>query len=283
MSPENSSGSYLHTSSSTEPAAFTAEDMECAYVAMQPAIEALSIDDCPSITLDVDTTASNVLAAVSRLAPYEAQLQALPGIGEPLGLLRTYALGVMHAQLRIRMAERRAPATREVQRLARLRETFLADLTPLVRREILDGEFLDRLNVASGARNLANDLLLLASVAERGWPRIARRTAMTTQSIAEAREVATEVLSALVAREGRSRSVDPTGQRLRAFTLLMRAYDDVRRGMTFLLWKRGAAAIDAVTPSLFKGRGPRAKKEAPATDEVTPDARDGSPGPANSN
>jgi len=100
---------------------------------------------------------------------------------------------------------------------------------------------------------------------------------MSTQSIAEARKAATEVLSALVAREGRSRSVDPSGERLRAFTLLMAAYDEVRRGMTFLLWKRGDAAIDAVTPSLFKGRGPRGKKRD-ADDLVTPDAdRPGDP------
>ena len=42
-----------------------------------------------------------------------------------------------------------------------------------------------------------------------------------------------------------------------AFTLMMRAYDEVRRAVTFLRWQQGDA--DTIAPSLYAGRGGRGK------------------------
>ena len=274
-----SGSSVVSTSlpSTLQPEAFSAEDMERAFEGMKPEIDALALEDCPPVTTDVDLAAATVLAAVPCLAPHEPQLRALPEIGASLDKLRPYALGVMHAQVRVAMADRAMPTVHDLEALVRLREMLVADLTPFVQREIIDGALLAQLNTSSGYRNAANDVLLLASIAERHWPSIGHRTPMTPESLDEARKAATEMLGALVVRDGRVRASEVSGERVRAFTLLVRAYDDVRRGVIFLLSKKGDAAIDAVTPSLFRGRGGRGKAKDESVEPEVANPVTGSP------
>jgi hypothetical protein len=72
---------------------------------------------------------------------------------------------------------------------------------------------------------------------------------------------------------------DASARRARAFTLFVRAYDQVRRAVTYLRWEDDDA--DLIAPSLYRGRGaakpkadgdvapaPSADKTAPATPSV---------------
>ena len=60
-----------------------------------------------------------------------------------------------------------------------------------------------------------------------------------------------------------------TENRLRAFTLLVRSYDAVRRAIAYLRWRQGDS--DHFAPSLWAGRGGRGKSplgaEPPASVE----------------
>jgi hypothetical protein len=52
--------------------------------------------------------------------------------------------------------------------------------------------------------------------------------------------------------------------RQQAFTLLVKAYDETRRAVSFLRWREGDA--DTIAPSLYAGRGGRGKPAAPVAD-----------------
>jgi hypothetical protein len=57
-------------------------------------------------------------------------------------------------------------------------------------------------------------------------------------------------------------------QRQQAFTLLLQAYNEVRRAITFLRWNEDD--VETIVPSLWAGRGSRAASEASAPVPVSP-------------
>jgi hypothetical protein len=65
-------------------------------------------------------------------------------------------------------------------------------------------------------------------------------------------------------------------QRQRNFTLFVKAYDEVRRAVSFLRWKEGD--LDRIAPSLYSGRGNsnvRPKQEPQPVVPATPPAQGG--------
>jgi hypothetical protein len=61
-----------------------------------------------------------------------------------------------------------------------------------------------------------------------------------------------------------------TDLRLRAFTLLFRTYDNVRRAVTFQRWSGGEA--DKIAPSLYAGRSNGRRRAEPPVTDVPPPA-----------
>jgi hypothetical protein len=59
--------------------------------------------------------------------------------------------------------------------------------------------------------------------------------------------------------QGAALVVEVAAQRHRAYTLFVRAYDEVRRAVSFLRWRKGDA--DDIIPSIYSVRAARPRPE----------------------
>jgi len=102
------------------------------------------------------------------------------------------------------------------------------------------------------------------SVFRGNWDAIRGKTACTTEELDRAEKLATRMLRLVGLREqAPAMTAAWSDTRTRAFPLLLRHYDAVRRAVAYLGWNQGDA--DAIAPSLYAGpKGKAAKSEAEA-------------------
>lgn len=150
-----------------------------------------------------------------------------------------------------------------------VRSELLTDARALVSHNLLEPGLLEGVKGgAGGDRDLAGDLRVLHAALHANLSRIAGKTAVTEERVEHAFELSTRLL--LLAgereREVTERSVQTQALaelRDRVFTLFQRAYDQVRRAVTYLRWEQGDA--EHFAPSLYARNPGRARRnEEPA-------------------
>ncbi|MCA9704758.1 MAG: hypothetical protein KDK70_02775 [Myxococcales bacterium] len=248
---------------------------EAAFVAMRERIEAVSDDDLVPINLDIPRAVTIALGAAERIDQLAAELFALEGFDHRAVLdLRLLALATLYAHL---LASVRASDGGAFQALASesmdLRtELYLAAET-LSRRGVLPPERVEALQRGRSHLEVANDLIALSALFRDAWAHVENKTTVTLEEISRASSLGSALHAALGARRLRPRT-DQTKARLhrnRAFTLFIRAYDECRRGVRYLRWYQGDAAV--YVPSLR--RTASTGKKAPVV-EPKPAANAGS-------
>jgi hypothetical protein len=238
--------------------------------ALLPKFQALSSGEIASINLDIPSAVATAL----RVAPVVEALRdrvakECPFFdAEPLQYLRRYALALSHAHALFLMAsEPKSSVAPMAAEGMKLRVTLLADSTALVQRDVLDGQPLKKLKGGPGYKNLAFDLQILAEVFRENLADVQGRCATQEADIHRANQIAASILQAVGLREQGPAAIASTAElRARAYTVFTRAYDQVRRVVTFLYWDDDA--IDAMAPSLYAGKGGRGKA-APASAQPT--------------
>ena len=91
------------------------------------------------------------------------------------------------------------------------------------------------------------------------WAKLSGHTTLREHELDAAESTAAELNHAFATRAERYKALQAANeQRRRNFTLLARAYDEVRRGIHFLRWYEGDA--DDIAPSLYQGRGGSRRK-----------------------
>ncbi|WP_437516454.1 hypothetical protein [Sorangium sp. So ce1099] len=251
-------------------------------------IEALSPDRLIPVNLDVPRVVSQVLGVSPGL------LGLRPAIAEHLPTfeialldrLETYALAAWYAHLlSLSSGDVESALKPLLAEAAPLRENLLGDAEALARRGLLDAEAVADIRAGQGYIDTANDLVALSALFSASWSEIAGKTAATEEEVKRAGEVGPQLLAALGVRE-HGKGPGPTeaaDKRARAFALLVRAYDQIRRAVAYLRWDEGDA--DEIAPSLYKGRTGRATSSTDSTttppDEAPagPIASPGTPAP----
>src|SRR5690606_4415823 len=125
-----------------------------------------------------------------------------------------------------------------------------------------------------GHADTANDLQALGRLYRESWNDVHDKVVVTLPMIERAVALSALINKALGVREIDEdplvESHDPKHLRAQAFSLFVRAYEECRRGVTFLRWHHGDAR--SIVPSLYPPRTRRRKATGPASDE-----REGSP------
>jgi hypothetical protein len=99
------------------------------------------------------------------------------------------------------------------------------------------------------------------------WPVIANKNPITEADLDRAEIVGDEMIRAIGIREQASElSIQAADQRRRAYSLFVRAYDEIRRIVTYLRWHQGDA--DRIAPSLY-GKRKASHKKAQKGDDAT--------------
>jgi hypothetical protein len=224
------------------------------------------------VNLNVSVAVTTALGVSGRVAKHREALAKLPGFDlAKFDSVRRYARALAAAESR---CSRHAASTKGdvsgiVGQLSETRERFLSDYAALANRKLLDPRIPKRLGGKRRFEDLGTDVLGLVMVFRGAWPQIEGRSGLTVAELDAAELLAEKCLEALALRNGPRRTArEQLRRRAEIYTLLIGAYEEMRRGISYLFW----AERDKLVPSLFAGRckGRRRRKQAaPAT---APDA-----------
>ncbi len=224
--------------------------------------------------VSINGSVTTILGALPEIVALRPEIAKLPQIDQKLvDGLGDYARAAGEANSRYAIAMGPESDLQDLYEAAmREREVLRSDASALATRGIIDPARLSAFKGLTGFKNVAFELIDWANLMHEVWPTIEGKTALTQAEIEHAKDVGEKLVVAAGLREqGPAMVQDVARVRDQAFTLMMRAYDEVRRAVTFLRWKQGDA--DTIAPSLYAGRGGRGKAtKADATTDTAPTA-----------
>lgn len=265
-----------HASHSGAQHGATPTHFSAAFAETASARAAISDDDLVPITLDIQAAVATVIGTLPRLAKLRESIAKLPGIDvERLDRLKTFAEALFFSNVEFLAASGTGEALPKLAaRAVELRDLLLTDAAALAKRGLIDTTELAQIKRLPGYLNTATDLSIIVSVLRAHWNDIGTKTAVQPADLEEATTVYGKITRAFGARS--NVAVEATAAadaRIRAYTLMVGAYDQARRAVSFLRWNEGD--VDAIVPSLYGGRT-RSAKPADAT-STTPASADATP------
>ncbi len=241
------------------------------YRKVLPQMQALMPGELLTVNLDINPAVTTVLGALPQIMTLKSRMEKeAAGVAvENVTNLEDYARAASYTDTRYDTACK-PPTTVDAVRSegTALRANLNADATAVCLRGLINPEALRALRGGNGDQNLAADLQTLSSVLKDNWPLIEGKCTTSLAELDHAEKLALR-LERLIGEREQAPAVRAvaTEERQRAYTLFVRAYDQVRRGVQFLRWSEQDA--DDIAPSLFAGRGNR-RKAAPEPTEPEP-------------
>ena len=151
------------------------------------------------------------------------------------------------------------------------RAGLLTVLRMLVALNYIQPENISSLNGGHGYRDVAEDLISIVGLLRRNWATLEGKIPVTPALLVRFHALGENVLGMVGVREQTPAKADSIADlRLRAFTLLDNAYDEVRRAVTFLRWNEGDADDMAPPLRVRKGRTADKPEDEPAKVIVAP-------------
>jgi hypothetical protein len=223
---------------------------------------ALADDELATINLDVLAAIDVIMTALPELRAVEARMVASwrePPVGL-LDRLERYAAALLQAHLLCQGLSAEHPDLSDMAKeLTCVRQHLLRCTRALVVTGNLAEDLLAPFQDAKGHRPLVRSVCGIVAVCWSHWAHIEHKTPLSMAELDRAQSLAQRLLHAVMTRQ---RTPAPLAQALRArrqaFTLLLRAYTELRNAAKFLYPTREA---ERRVPSLFRKR-PRAQRSA---------------------
>jgi hypothetical protein len=241
------------------------------YQRLSEEIRAVPDSALVSINIDVPSAVAAVLGATPKIRQLRPSMASLPAFDiARIDKLEDYALALAHAHtLYLAASAPPQPIEQLVSAGTSLRQVLFADASALAARGYVSAQRLKEIRGSTGYLDLAFDLTTLAALMRETWSAIASHTAVQLAELDRAETIAEQILAAVGARTQAPASVTASAEsRQRAFSLMVGAYDEARRAVSFLRWKEGDA--DTVAPSLYAGRTSRRRNGAAQESAATP-------------
>jgi hypothetical protein len=248
------------------------EAAKLAYERLAPQLAALKPEELLTMNPGVTKTVEHVLAAYPKIVELIPQMkQRIADFSEErVHELQDFALAVVHVQ-REPVREDNDPKVRDlIEEASALRRTLLLEAEALVALNKFSEDQVAAVRGGRGHRNVAEVLGSVSRLFREHWNRIADKTAVTTRHLERAERLSLALLKSLGERRLVLRKEEKQ-EELRAMTLLVRRYDEVRGSVVFVRWQEKDA--DMIAPSLYSGRVRRRRAVEPETARVaTPPA-----------
>ncbi len=229
---------------------------------VMPELKALQPEELQQINVDIPYAVALVLGCLPELRGLREDIaRAMSSFDLAVfDRLEDYTLALNDAHGAYLAATQPADDLDElVIEASRLRALLLTEATALGARGVIDRKKLAEVRGPVGYKNVAVDLSLLYRVLMGSWSRIQGKTTVAQSELERAAKVAQQLIRALVLREQGMANITAAGElRQRAFTVFIRAYDHVRRAVSFLRWNLGDA--DDLAPSLYWTRSASGKR-----------------------
>src|SRR5262249_25139756 len=145
------------------------------------------------------------------------------------------------------------------------------DAGALVKRGLLEAASIADLKGTTGYLNVASDVAVLARIMRERWSTIEGQTGVKYRELLEAESLYERFMDADGTREQQGVKVAAaTEQRQRAYTLMMNAYDEARRAVSWLRWHEDDVEKFAPSPSGNRSRKVAEPPPPPAPQPVVP-------------
>ena len=241
-----------------------------AYELMQARIAEVPEESLIHINLDIATVVTTAVGAMDEILALRPQVpQHLPTFDlNQFDILEHAANATLHLHSRWLFATSPAePLPELVREATHRRELLVSAATMLVKHGLLPANALNALVGPVGHKNVAVDLNGVASLLRENWARLDGKTPLAIADLDAATRVAQRLIKAVGVKQQAPAVVAAIAlERQRAFTLFLRAYDQVRRAVIYLRWNEGDA--DLVAPSLYSGRNVKRKNADEPSGEV---------------
>jgi hypothetical protein len=227
-----------------------------------PELAALPDTDVAMPNVDVSASAGLALSAWSTFAPYLPQIARMQDVDAALiQKIPDYAWTLKFWNSAALYETAPSPGlTALAERGYAIRERLLGDLGALAGHGFLEATLLANFAGTSSHQKLSDDLLGLAKLVPERWEVIRGRSAITLEAAAEASDVGAKLAVAVGGRDRTPAAIaHAQKQKLRAYTLFMRAYDEARRAITFLRWHEDDG--DTILPSVFTTKRSQKRRE----------------------
>ncbi len=236
-----------------------------AYEQTLPELLALADEEVAYLNLDVPFCVTTTLGCLPQIAPLRERIARLPEIDQQLiGSLERYTFALLWAHgLHSGADGLESTSTDKVKAARRARNLLRQHLELLSNHGVISPVPARPRGAKRGQRRLCLELLFLCEQFRSNSDAIDGKTLITRRELLAIEELAHEILTLLGSAKQRGRTqqrAQTADVRNRAFTLFMRAHDETRRAVSFLLWKEKTAA--EVLPSLYKARLTRRKRKA---------------------
>ena len=262
-----------------EPPIDVGSSFRAAYEKRLMEITAVPDAELVRLNLDVRSTVATVLGALPEINALRSAMSELARLNQSyVDGLEEYALAAAEANSRYVIAMKPPEDINPLNEKAiALRETLKSDATALAHRGLIAEERLLPFRGLVGFKNVAFELIDWANLLRDSWPQIQGKTALTAEELAGAKLVGERLVRLAGLREQAPAVVAEVARiRKQAVTLLVNAYNEVRRAVGYLRWNEGDA--DTIAPSLYAdGRGKRAQPTPAPAPEAEPAK---APGPA---
>lgn len=230
-------------------------------------IQSVRDDDLAPLNLDIRAAIMTVFGALREIAKYEKAIAALSWVDQKkIAGLEEYTMAAIEAQSRwvTAMTPPEDIVVLNEEALV-MRDLLRSDARLLAKRGLIAPERLALFKGHIGYKNVGFELIGWANLMRDCWSAIHDRTPTTKAEVQRAKELGERLIYAAGFRE-QAPVVQTEAAKLRqqAFTLMLNAYDETRRAISFLRWHEGDA--EAIAPSLYAGR----RRSAAIVPEETP-------------
>jgi hypothetical protein len=225
--------------------------------------ELLALDPRTLLALNVDiaSAAMVVIGVAPVFRKHRDALVALCGedMAKSVDRLELLARAALQAHAKHRAVASGVDVQPLSEQLVGVRDVLLAEVRSLIVRRVLHAQIIRELTLSTGYKHQCVDVLQLVSAMQDNWDVVEAETRISRAYIEGAEALAHALITAVGQRDQAARS--PTADlRQRAYTLLARTYDRVRRMVSFLRWDERDA--DRIAPAFHNHRGSRRRKDA---------------------
>lgn len=243
-----------------------------AFAVVEDEIRAVPEADLLTINLDIPRAAGRGALAAERIIPLLPALSGLPDLELPrVKRLGLYALALHHAyDLATEAGAGDATLRTLLEEAWPLREGMLRSAELMAHFGVFSTERVAAIRSGQGHADTADDVIALGRLFDEEWSRVTGKVPVTRAMVDRAPVLGAKLHKALAQREVEASPLVPSGDRrhvlAQAFTVFVRAYDQTRRGVTYLRWDEGDA--DKIVPSLYPHRPRRSGGEAEHVEDV---------------
>lgn len=214
------------------------------FEAMKEEVAALPPHELLRVAFDAQTVVMTILGCRPNIEPYrEAMLELPRRAAQAFDDLPRYCGALLHTHsVHGITLDPEEPIAEWVAALKKHHEALRATAEILGRRNLLNGAPRPEVARRASHADLIHHTLALTFLLEKSWDQIEGKTPYTKDSLASIERDALRLMRAVGARKQRiSVRVATADTRRRVYTLTVRAYEEVRRAISYIRWFEGDA------------------------------------------